>query len=776
MLVFFTLAVTAQNRSSANVWYFGKNVGLDFNYSPPKLLNDGVHDALGETSIICNFDGSLLYYTDGNSVWDNKHKLIANGINLPGNINGTRSSIIIKQPKTKNRYYIFSNPVSSNYSEKRTLNYFVLQNDSIVEKNILMAKNIITNGVAAYYNENCDFYWIATVGRDLSKEDTFFIYFYKIDENGITLQNKFISRYTTPQGGIKFSPDGKLFGMSCPYYFGVNDKGIIDTIFWEKYDSLKSIGEVKIFDFDEENGIISKERTIYNIQAIGLEFSPNSKIVYFLDRFSIYQTEVSNIVNNNIRETPKSILYTDSVNYVSSTLQLAPDGKIYLNNFNFSDSALSVINKPNNYGKSCGYKNNIIKMPSYYGEYNGNFINMGKEKFSLPNFVQNQILPKLYVKSICLNSEAIFSISKNFADSVKWYFGDGSSFVSSQNDYIKHKYTNTGSYSVKAIMYFTAHELILEDTIKIYGINKPLLGQDTLLSIGNTFVCDLSKYKYDTIKWSDDDTTAIKKIRNDGVYIVNVSSKYCKESDSISIMFVKTKLIIDSLCVNSTTAFSFNDTKIDSVHWEIGNNTVKSIGNKFSHKFLKSGFYKIQYKIFVNELFYRDSVSIEILEIEKEYLKIADTLCEASYINPLLNSSEYKYVWNDGSTEPTIYAAKSGIYILTINNKTCSATDSINIYIKECNCFVWIPNSFSPNNDGLNETFRVESNCKVENLHLEVYNRWGEKVFDSKNKNNLLWDGKYLNTGSMSGSYIFVIHYEINKQPFYKRGAIDLIR
>lgn len=102
-------------------------------------------------------------------------------------------------------------------------------------------------------------------------------------------------------------------------------------------------------------------------------------------------------------------------------------------------------------------------------------------------------------------------------------------------------------------------------------------------------------------------------------------------------------------------------------------------------------------------------------------------------------------------------------------SKTIITNGSINI---------WIPNSFTPNGDGLNDIFKAESIAEVEDFQLYIYNRWGQLVFESSNI-NIGWDGKYQGNEVLQGVYNCVISYcSDNITKSYKRitGQITLLR
>src|SRR5436189_4621483 len=104
MLIAFmliSLGFGAQNETKK--WYFGYGAGLDFMNSPPTPLTGSLNTLEGCASI-ADAAGNLLFYTDGSTVYDQTHAVMANGSGLMGNSSSTQSGVIETQPGTTNLY------------------------------------------------------------------------------------------------------------------------------------------------------------------------------------------------------------------------------------------------------------------------------------------------------------------------------------------------------------------------------------------------------------------------------------------------------------------------------------------------------------------------------------------------------------------------------------------------------------------------------------------------------------------------------------------------
>jgi gliding motility-associated-like protein len=88
-----------------------------------------------------------------------------------------------------------------------------------------------------------------------------------------------------------------------------------------------------------------------------------------------------------------------------------------------------------------------------------------------------------------------------------------------------------------------------------------------------------------------------------------------------------------------------------------------------------------------------------------------------------------------------------------------------------------IPNSFTPNNDGLNDFFYINFPEYINTCEINIYSRWGNLVFSSNNL-QFKWDGTYLGALCPIGTYVYVLTYEIKESEIRKSisGAVTLIR
>lgn len=137
----------------------------------------------------------------------------------------------------------------------------------------------------------------------------------------------------------------------------------------------------------------------------------------------------------------------------------------------------------------------------------------------------------------------------------------------------------------------------------------------------------------------------------------------------------------------------------------------------------------------------------------------------------------YSYKWSNGSRESEIEVKEPGRFTLDVSTSCGTVSDTIIVgeKIEGCECFIYIPNAFTPNNDGKNETFSIQSNCKLKGT-MQVFNRWGGLIYSSADISRG-WNGYVGSHAQPSGMYVYQVVYEYVNRPgrFVKKGTIMLV-
>jgi gliding motility-associated-like protein len=157
-----------------------------------------------------------------------------------------------------------------------------------------------------------------------------------------------------------------------------------------------------------------------------------------------------------------------------------------------------------------------------------------------------------------------------------------------------------------------------------------------------------------------------------------------------------------------------------------------------------------------------------------------DLLNSTINFNSIVSNDVINWIWSfqdDNSTSylqsPIHFYLDTGSFIVSLKvSNQFNCTDSIakTIRINEIPN-LYIPNSFTPNGDGINDVFQVIGN-RISEFNIQIFNRWGEEVFISNNQ-NIYWNGENVSIGTYS--YKVNVRFEDGKQKSFT-GSVVLIR
>ncbi len=155
-------------------------------------------------------------------------------------------------------------------------------------------------------------------------------------------------------------------------------------------------------------------------------------------------------------------------------------------------------------------------------------------------------------------------------------------------------------------------------------------------------------------------------------------------------------------------------------------------------------------------------------------------ICLSSEIELKAADGLSNYLWNTGAKTQSIFVKDSGIYVVVVTNKNgCVVPDSIRI--KESGdalpIEMFMPNAYTPNDDGINEYYPGNKyGDPGSDYLLRLYNRWGEKVFES-NSPSFQWDGKIKDKLAPQDVYVYQVKYiGCDGQERWFRGTFTLMR
>ncbi|MFA5541522.1 MAG: gliding motility-associated C-terminal domain-containing protein, partial [Bacteroidales bacterium] len=117
-------------------------------------------------------------------------------------------------------------------------------------------------------------------------------------------------------------------------------------------------------------------------------------------------------------------------------------------------------------------------------------------------------------------------------------------------------------------------------------------------------------------------------------------------------------------------------------------------------------------------------------------------------------------------------------WVFARDDQGCKGQANVKIDVEEIICGkpnIFVANIFTPNGDGKNDILRVEGDF-IENIYFAIFDRWGEKVFETKDKNKG-WDGKHRGKECIQGVYYYRLEVECEKgKTYFGSGDVTLVR
>ena len=310
--------------------------------------------------------------------------------------------------------------------------------------------------------------------------------------------------------------------------------------------------------------------------------------------------------------------------------------------------------------------------------------------------------------------------------------------------------TTAGTLTVQLVLHYTCPDTT---TTFVVVVPPPVIpfSTDTTLCQGT----ELSAETPDAIHylWSTGDTTASIVIDTTGIYSVSVTNLGCTVSlNNINVeLYPQSSVNLGNdsiLCALATLLLNAEQPHPATYLWQdLSTNTTYLVDSEGDY-----------WVIVTDEcLQVSDTIYLGYLYPFEVDLGNDTTLCEGQHLLLSAETPYCTYLWQDGSTESTYLVRYAGVYQVLVSNLCFDETAEIEVFYQRCEQELYIPSSFTPNSDGLNDLFKpiFAYPDKIEEYTIYIYNRWGNLLFTSQNPEQG-WTGE----GCMNGVYTYVIFYK----------------
>lgn len=773
-------------------WYFGNQAGLDFNTTTPVALTNGAMNAFEGCATISDVNGNLQFYTNGNQVWDRTHTPMPSGSGLNGDGAATQSAVIVPKPATPGIYYIFTVDTNGGvrglcYSEvDMSLN---AGNGDVTVKNVTLATPVTEKLTAVRHANGIDAFVIV---HGWNNND--FLAF-PITSSGISM-----SPITSTTGVVH----GGNFANSHGYLKASSDAQKLAC-------AIRGLRVCEIFDFNNITGQVSNPINIaFTSQIYGVEFSPDSKYLYVgttTNPGEVFQYDVKAGSNVAVVASGQSI---GTVPGFIGGLQLAINGKIYV--CQFQSTSLASIDQPTLSGSAASLNPNTLFLGGKIGQYGlPNFL---QSFFIVADFTYADTCSRMPT-----NFTTVFpspdSVRWNFGDPTSGIFN-----VSNQVN-PQHTFNSGGSYTITAVVWSGLLSDTVRYTIQIIETPDPDLGSDFTSCDGTTITLDPGTFPGMPILWQNNTATPTFSATTSNTYWVRIDNLGCIGTDTVNGVFNPAPVVDLGLTINacdgdtivldaenpnatfvwqngttnqtlpvtvsglySVTVTENNCTATDNVNVifsisptiNFGPDTTLCKGFPIfldatnpSATYLWQDGSVDQFLLAEDPGIYTVIVTINnctatdtIILDQQDYPVLTfgeDTiLCSGQSFTLSAYNYGAVYTWQDGSTDSIYEPRVTGLYYVDVVNQCGSTNDSILLTFNICNCLVYVPKAFTPNNDTKNEIFNYKANCTDFNARLDIYTRFGQLIFSTQNP-DLGWDGTYEGKDAPEGVYTYVLKY-----------------
>lgn len=418
-----------------------------------------------------------------------------------------------------------------------------------------------------------------------------------------------------------------------------------------------------------------------------------------------------------------------------------------------------------------------------------------------------------YDRNICAGDSIRFTDSSSIASgsiiSWRWNFGDGQTAVNNNGNPFYHPYSTAGTYTVSLVT--LSNNGCASDTFRrtVIVSAKPVANftisgtpcADSLMRFTSSYTNTTNTNWY--WNFGDGQSTIIttgntathsytSTLNNITVkHLVNLGGGCISDTATLTIPLVSPNPIAsfsmdtDTLCAGTPIKFVSAATGIASWNWSFGNGTGNDVP-PFSRVYTTPGTFNIQ-------LVGRNAAGCGSAPVSQTLNIVATPQVNAGpdkIINPgssvLIAATAtpvgaYTYLWSPATNlsdanilAPTASPAVTTTYKLQVsdNVSNCFGEDEVTVQVISG---LFIPSAFTPNRDGLNDFWDIPGMALYPDAVVRVYNRFGQKIFETKNYTANPWRGGFNGKDQPVGTYVYLIQLNDDKKQV-RKGVVTIIR
>jgi gliding motility-associated-like protein len=380
-----------------------------------------------------------------------------------------------------------------------------------------------------------------------------------------------------------------------------------------------------------------------------------------------------------------------------------------------------------------------------------------------------------------------------------WTFGNGQ--TSNQQNPSSQSFLNAGNYQNNLdVISSNGCSATFSKPVVVNDLPSIVASQDITICRGNTtqlFVSGGVSYEWlnpDNLSCTNcSDPTASPVV--DILYKVKGTSALgCSSYDSVLIkVFQHMPLVVtpisDSVCLGSSIQLKATGPQLFSWSPSIGLNAINISNPKATPASATS------YTVVGTDSLgcFTDSATIAIKVLQNPTVNAGSdiTITSGSTANISCTASPdvVSYLWTpakglscDNCPNPVLTAGSQPVYYVKVTSDIgCTATDTLQVFVTCSDANVFVPNTFTPNGDGMNDVFYIRGNGVFAVKSLRIFNRWGEMVFEKKditaNDPKDGWNGIVKGAKASTDAYVYQLEVLCtNSQVLKYNGTITLLQ
>lgn len=406
----------------------------------------------------------------------------------------------------------------------------------------------------------------------------------------------------------------------------------------------------------------------------------------------------------------------------------------------------------------------------------------------------------------CDGDSVILSSQSTGYTSLAWNFGDTT--ASSNDPDLVHIFQHQGTHLVKLVITnghctdsvtqsFSSHHIVTAGFDYTINLDSVCQGAPIELVNNSTAVNDSNRAPTYTWIFGDGDTSSeinpVHLFVNAGFYnvalvatdLVPCHDTAYKTIEIDSLVYNSKVYVRDTnICEGETLNFSadFETYTLKAVHWDLGDGWLTDNVNIVNHSYDVPGDYTMTF-IADYRVCPDDTVTkhIHVHEYPMLYLGPDTSMCpnaQPLVLADRVNAADAaaSWLWNTGAKTSYITVMQPGTYYATVTKNGCSTADTVEV---RKDCYLDIPNSFTPNGDGINDYFfpRNMLSDGLTSFSMQVFNRWGQLIFETKQTDGRGWDGKFNDVAQPQGVFVYIIEASFADGRTEKyQGNVTLLR